>query len=82
MQAVDQLQKNERATKNEEGTAVRPEELKAKVDELRTMIAEKLEELEDNLTWGREEERDELADALEELGDQAAVLRDILREEE
>jgi hypothetical protein len=32
--------------------------------------------------WGSEEEREELADALEELADHAVVMRDTLREEE
>jgi hypothetical protein len=58
------------------------EELKTKVDELRTLIVEKLAELEDDPKWGSEEERVELADALEELADQAVVMRDTLREEE
>ena len=59
-----------------------PEEFKIKVDELRTLIVEKLVELEDDPKWGNEEEREELADALEELSDQAAVMRDVLREED
>ena len=59
-----------------------PEEFKAKVDEVRTLIVEKLAELEDGPKWGTEEEREELADALEELSDQATVMRDILREGE
>jgi len=58
-----------------------PEQLKTKVDELRTLVAEKLEELEDDPKWGNEEEREELADTLEELIDQATVMRDMLREE-
>ena len=37
-------------------------------------------ELEEDAKWGSEEEREELADALEELSDQAVVMRDILRE--
>ena len=59
-----------------------PVEFKVKVDEVRTQILEKLAELEDDAQWGNEEEREELADALEELSDQAAVMRDMLREEE
>ena len=58
-----------------------PEELKTKVDELRTLIVEKLAELEEDSKWGSEEERGE-ADALEELADHAMVMRDTLREEE
>jgi len=59
-----------------------PEELKTKIDELRTLIVEKLAELEEDPKWGSEEEREELADALEELSDHAVVMRDTLREEE
>ena len=59
-----------------------PEELKARVDEVRTQIIEKVAELEDDPKLGSEEEREELADALEELADQATVKRDMLREEE
>jgi hypothetical protein len=59
-----------------------PEELKAKIDEVRILIVEKLAELEEDPKWGSEEEREELADALEELCDQGVVMRDMLREEE
>jgi hypothetical protein len=59
-----------------------PEEFRVKVDELRTLILEKLVELEDDPKWGSEEEREELADALEELSDQTTVMRDTLREED
>jgi hypothetical protein len=59
-----------------------PDELKAKVGELKATITDKLAELEDDPKWGSEEEREELADALEELSDHAMVMRDLLREEE
>ncbi len=59
-----------------------PEEMKVKVQELHALIVEKLAELEEDQKWGDEEERGELADALEELSKQAAVMRDMLREEE
>jgi ribosome recycling factor len=59
-----------------------PDELKVKIDEVRTLIVEKLAELEEDPKWGSEEEREELADALEELSDHAVVMRDTLREEE
>jgi len=65
-----------------EGGCMTPEELKVKIDEVRTLIVEKLAELEEDPKWGSEEEREELADALEELSDHAAVMRDTLREEE
>ena len=35
-----------------------PEELKTKIDELRTLIVEKLAELEEDPKWGSEEERE------------------------
>ena len=59
-----------------------PEELTIKVDELRTLIAEKLVELEDDPKWGTAEEREELAVALENLSDNAAVMRDVLQGED
>ena len=37
-----------------------PEELKAKVEELRTLIVEKLADLEEDPKWGSDEEREEL----------------------
>jgi hypothetical protein len=46
---------------------------------MRTLIVEKLVELEDDPKWGTEEE---LADALADLSDRAAVMRDVLREED
>ena len=58
------------------------EECKAKVEELRLLIAEKLAELEEDPKWGNEEERAELADALDELCVQAETLRDLLQDEE
>jgi hypothetical protein len=51
-----------------------PEELKVKIDEVRTLIVEKLAELEEDPKWGSEEEREELADALEEL-----ITREVFR---
>jgi len=59
-----------------------PKELKTKVNEPRMLIVEKLAELEEDAKWGSEEERQELADELEELADHAVVMRDTLREEE
>ena len=38
-----------------------PEELKVKIDEVRTLIVEKLAELDEDPKWGSEEEREELA---------------------
>ena len=59
-----------------------PEELKTKVDEPRMLIVEKLAELEEDAKWGSEEEREELADALEELAEHAVMMRDMLRDVE
>jgi hypothetical protein len=59
-----------------------PEELKLKVEELRTLIIEKIAELEDEAQWGDGEEREELADELEQLAEQAHILRDLLQEEQ
>lgn len=59
-----------------------PEELKLKVEELRTLIIEKIAELEDDAQWGDAEEREELADELEELAEQAHILHDLLQQEE
>jgi hypothetical protein len=58
-----------------------PEELKGKIDELRAVIVEKLAELEDDASWGSEEEREELVDALDELALQLEGLRDLLQQE-
>ena len=41
-----------------EGGRMTPEELKTKIDELRTLIVEKLAELEEDPKWGSEEERE------------------------
>ena len=53
-----------------------PEDIKLKVDELRTLIVEKLVELE--VTRSGEQRRS----ARGALSDHAAVMRDVLREEE
>jgi hypothetical protein len=65
-----------------EGECMTPEELKVKIDEMRTLIVEKLAELEEDPKWGSEEEREELADALEELAEHAVMMRDMLRDVE
>jgi hypothetical protein len=52
-----------------------PEELRVKIDEVRTLIVEKLAELGEDPKWGSEEEREELADALEDLSDHAVDAR-------
>jgi hypothetical protein len=69
-------------TRARRGGTMSPEELKLKVEELRTLIIEKVAELEDDAQWGDAEEREELADELEELAEQAHILHDLLQQEE
>ena len=57
-----------------------PEELRAKVEELRTLIAEKLAELEEEPNWGSEDEREELVQALDDLIVQGEALSELLQE--
>jgi len=59
-----------------------PDELKAKVDELRSCIVEKLAELEEEPEWGDQDSRVELSDALDELSLQIENLREVLAEKE
>ena len=59
-----------------------PDEMKTKVDELRTSITEKLAELEEDPKWGSEDEREELVDALYELAVQIDSLRDALEQDD
>jgi hypothetical protein len=59
-----------------------PEELVAVVMELRSSIAEKMVELEEEPNWGTSEEREELGVALDELIVQAQGLRDLLQEDQ
>jgi hypothetical protein len=55
-----------------------PADFKTKVEELQTLITEKLSELEDNPRWGNAEEREELGQALDELAVQIEAMRDLL----
>jgi uncharacterized protein YdhG (YjbR/CyaY superfamily) len=57
-----------------------PEELRTKVEELRTLIAEKLAELEEEPNWGSEDEREELVQALDDLIVQGEALSELLQE--
>jgi len=59
-----------------------PDELKAKVDELHVLIVEKLAELEEDPKWGDAEEREGLAQALDELAVQAQAMSDMLQAEQ
>ena len=58
-----------------------PEEVAAKVEELRTLLADKITELEEYPKWGGEDERDELVQALDELVVQAQGLSELMQEQ-
>ena len=47
-----------------------PEDFKTRLEELHTMLAGQLADLKKNTKWGTEEEREELVEMLDELGDQ------------
>ena len=59
-----------------------PEEFKAKVEELRALIVEKMIELEEDPNWGTGEEREELALAIDELIVQAQTMSDVLQDDQ
>ena len=56
------------------------EEFSAKVEELRTLVAEKATELEEDPKWGTDDEVEELVQALEDLVVQAQALSETLQE--
>ena len=56
-----------------------PEELKTRLEELRTLITDKLVELEEDANWGSEE-RAEVVVALDELIVQAQAMSELLQE--
>ena len=56
-----------------------PDEFAAKLEELRSALADKLVELEENPKWGSEDEREELLKTLDELSDQIDDLVDALQ---
>ena len=58
------------------------EEYKMKVEELRLLIVEKLAELEEDPKWGTSDEREEVAEALDELAVQADALSAALQDVE
>ena len=58
------------------------EEFKVKVEELRLLIVEKLAELEEDAKWGTPDEREEVAEALDELAVQADALSAVLQDAE
>jgi hypothetical protein len=59
--------------------ALSPPEFKARVEELQTLLTQKISELEENAEWGTPEEREELAQALDDLGVQIEALSDALQ---
>ena len=58
------------------------EEFKVKVEELRLLIVEKLAELEEDEKWGTPDEREDVAEALDELAVQADALSAALQDAE
>ena len=57
-----------------------PEELAAKIEDLRAIIADKITDLEENPGWGGEDGRQELIQALDELIVQAQALSEVLQQ--
>jgi len=57
-----------------------PDEFKTKVEELNTLITEKTVELEEEPSWGTEDERGELVQALDELVVQAKAMSELLQD--
>jgi hypothetical protein len=55
-----------------------PAELKEKIDELRALLVERITALEEEPIWGTAEEREELAQALDELVVQGEALSELL----
>lgn len=58
-----------------------PEEFAAKIEDLRAVIADKIAELEENPSWGSEDGRQEVIQALDELVVQAQALSEVLQQE-
>ena len=58
--------------------ALSPGDLKEKIEELRLLIVERIAALEEEASWGTVEEREELAQALDELVVQGEALSDVL----
>ena len=57
-----------------------PEEFSTRLQELRTMVADQVTELEENPKWGSADERVEIVQALEELAVQVESLIEALEE--
>ena len=60
--------------------ALSPIELKEKVDELRALLVERRAALEEGGEWGTAEEREELAQAIDDLVVQGEALSDVLQD--
>jgi hypothetical protein len=56
-----------------------PEEFKTKLEELRAMLTERLADLKKDPKWGTDDEREELVEVLEEVGDQIEDLSEALQ---
>jgi hypothetical protein len=57
-----------------------PEEFAAKVEDLRAAIADKIADLEEHPSWGSEDGRQEVIQALDELVVQAQALSEALQQ--
>jgi hypothetical protein len=60
--------------------ALSPAELKARIEDLQALLAQKVSELEEKAEWGTADEREELVQALEDLGTQVEALSDALQQ--
>jgi hypothetical protein len=60
--------------------ALSPPEFKARVEELQTLLTQKLSEVEENADLGTADEREELVQALDDLAVQVEALRDALQD--
>jgi hypothetical protein len=59
---------------------MRHDELIAKLEDLRSIIADKLAELAERPKWGSEEEREEVINAIDDLDGQLDLLREALEQ--
>ena len=59
---------------------MRHDELVAKLEDLRSIIADKLAELAERPKWGSEEEREEVVNAIDDLDGQLDLLREALEQ--
>ncbi len=60
--------------------ALSPTDLKARIEDLQTLLAQKVSELEEKAEWGTADEREELVQALDDLGTQVEALSDALQQ--